>query len=615
MLAKKHIILLLVLFITTWNITFYLNNASAQEYSIPSWIKNNAKWWHDKKISDSEFVQGIQYLINQEIIKIPQITVDPNFSQQIPSWIRTSAGAWADNLVSNDDFGKGIEHLIGQGIIKISSPQPPETLSELSGNVTILTSSSEHVFNFTNTGIMFSQDQTLNTLNSRYIVETKEGSIALTVPSFTDEKIHLGTKKGQTELKITRVASKIVNYWIFSDKINTYAWNSIKHAIDFADKNATSVINHAFDALPNGGVVLINPGTYTISGTILLNSNDILEGSGWSTILKMTDGANNTNMINGKQSGEENIVIRDLQIDGNRINQFIHPKRGIYLSEVTNVVVDHVFVNHIDGTGIAFFATDKFRYNQALINSVVNDTARDTVYFVGNRAIIVNNTLTNWNDTGLVLSNCRDCIVSNNKISGIPTAIGNGMAIIRNSTRVAAFDNEIKNSPHDGIVFQRVGLWYAGNSILISENHILDNSQNGINMGTKSDKNYGVIIDNNEIINNTENGVLIAGNMTRLTNNLIEKNGEDGVLLYNAYHTLISGNIIADNGLVYGSNHNYGIEITGDLPLGSVSTLITGNYIFDDQLSKTQMLAIDTESASSDTTIKDNQFNGINIVP
>ena len=95
MLAKKHIILLLVLFITTWNITFYLNNASAQEYSIPSWIKNNAKWWHDKEISDSEFVQGIQYLINQEIIKIPQITVGPNLSEQIPTWIRTSAGAWA----------------------------------------------------------------------------------------------------------------------------------------------------------------------------------------------------------------------------------------------------------------------------------------------------------------------------------------------------------------------------------------------------------------------------------------------------------------------------------------------------------------------------------------
>ena len=615
MLAKKHIILLLVLFITTWNITFYLNNVSAQEYSIPSWIKNNAKWWHDKEISDSEFVQGIQFLLNDEVIKIPQITVGPNLSEQIPTWIRTSAGAWADNLVSDEVFGKEVEHLIGQGIIKISSPQPPETLSELAGNVTILTSSSEHVFNLTNTGIIVSKTQTLNTFDSTYIVETKEGNIVLAVPSFTDEKIYLDSHKGKTGLKISRVGSKIVNYQIFSDKINTYAWNTIKHSIDFADKNSSSVINHAFDALPHGGVVRIDSGTYTLSGTILLHSDDVLEGSGWSTILKMTDGANNTDMIKEKKLGEENIVIRNLQIDGNRINQFIHPKHAIYLSEVANVVLDHVFANHIDGTAIAVFSAGKAQYNQALINSVVNDTARDAVYFAGNRAIIVNNTLTNWNDTGLVLSICRDCIASNNQISGIPTAIGNGIAIISNSTRVAIFDNEIKNSPHDGIVFQRVGFWFAGNNILISGNHILDNSQNGINMGTRSDKNYGVTIDNNEIINNAKNGVLIAGNKTRLTNNLIEKNGGSGVFLYNAYDTLIRGNIIADNGLKSESDNNYGIEISGDPPYGSVSTLITGNYIFDDQLATTQKLAINTEPASSDTTIKNNQFDPINIVP
>jgi hypothetical protein len=38
--------------------------------TIPPWIKNNAKWWSDGTITDSDFVQGIQYLITNGIIKL-----------------------------------------------------------------------------------------------------------------------------------------------------------------------------------------------------------------------------------------------------------------------------------------------------------------------------------------------------------------------------------------------------------------------------------------------------------------------------------------------------------------------------------------------------------------
>ena len=37
---------------------------------IPSWIKMNAKWWSEGKISDVEYVTGIEYLVNQGIIKL-----------------------------------------------------------------------------------------------------------------------------------------------------------------------------------------------------------------------------------------------------------------------------------------------------------------------------------------------------------------------------------------------------------------------------------------------------------------------------------------------------------------------------------------------------------------
>jgi len=37
---------------------------------VPSWIKNNACWWSVGLISDSDFAQGIQWLIGQGIIRI-----------------------------------------------------------------------------------------------------------------------------------------------------------------------------------------------------------------------------------------------------------------------------------------------------------------------------------------------------------------------------------------------------------------------------------------------------------------------------------------------------------------------------------------------------------------
>jgi len=87
--------------------------------SIPNWVKNNAKWWADKQIGDSDFIQGIQYLITQEIIKIPETKADSGSSQEIPTWIRNNAKWWADGQISDDDFISGIQYLISNGIMKV----------------------------------------------------------------------------------------------------------------------------------------------------------------------------------------------------------------------------------------------------------------------------------------------------------------------------------------------------------------------------------------------------------------------------------------------------------------------------------------------------------------
>ena len=47
-------------------------NASAQDYVIPAWIKNNAGWWAEGQIDDSSFVSGIQWLVSNGIIVVEE---------------------------------------------------------------------------------------------------------------------------------------------------------------------------------------------------------------------------------------------------------------------------------------------------------------------------------------------------------------------------------------------------------------------------------------------------------------------------------------------------------------------------------------------------------------
>jgi len=44
--------------------------ASAQSDAVPAWIKNTAGWWADDQISETEFVNSMEYLIDSGIIDV-----------------------------------------------------------------------------------------------------------------------------------------------------------------------------------------------------------------------------------------------------------------------------------------------------------------------------------------------------------------------------------------------------------------------------------------------------------------------------------------------------------------------------------------------------------------
>jgi tetratricopeptide (TPR) repeat protein len=86
---------------------------------IPDWIRSNASWWVEGSIDDDAFVGGIQFLIKEGLIQIPETaqTTASDGSQEIPAWIKNSADWWSQGLISDDDFIKGIQFMVENGII------------------------------------------------------------------------------------------------------------------------------------------------------------------------------------------------------------------------------------------------------------------------------------------------------------------------------------------------------------------------------------------------------------------------------------------------------------------------------------------------------------------
>ena len=89
--------------------------------AVPQWIKNNAGWWADKQLSDTDFSKDIEYLIKTNVIEIPDtLPVDTNISETyIPEWVRNNADWWSESLLSDYEFAKGMQYLITHGIIII----------------------------------------------------------------------------------------------------------------------------------------------------------------------------------------------------------------------------------------------------------------------------------------------------------------------------------------------------------------------------------------------------------------------------------------------------------------------------------------------------------------
>ncbi len=101
--------------ITIYNILGY-----EDPVSVPDWIRNNAEWWASGAIPDSTFATGIEFMLENNIIMISNITSGSISGDEIPNWVRNNAHWWSQNLISEDEFVNSLKFLIQEGIIEIN---------------------------------------------------------------------------------------------------------------------------------------------------------------------------------------------------------------------------------------------------------------------------------------------------------------------------------------------------------------------------------------------------------------------------------------------------------------------------------------------------------------
>jgi hypothetical protein len=100
--------------------------------TVPAWIKNTAGWWATDKIPDEEFLKSLQFLVENKIINVESSdnTITDSSAQPIPAWIKNTAGWWATDKIPDEEFLKGINFLVNSNLLIVDLPDVQELSEE-----------------------------------------------------------------------------------------------------------------------------------------------------------------------------------------------------------------------------------------------------------------------------------------------------------------------------------------------------------------------------------------------------------------------------------------------------------------------------------------------------
>lgn len=258
------------------------------------------------------------------------------------------------------------------------------------------------------------------------------------------------------------------------------------------DRNAADYpsIQDAIDSLPpTGGVVFIPAGTYIISTPIKVPANVTLTGEGFSTYLKLADGAN-CNVIENMHFEswiDENIVITNMQIDGNRAYQTA-PLNGIYLNTAPRAHIENIWAHNFPkwtggwGGSAGFFLLQS--PNAIIRHNIVENNSYTGImlYFSHNSKVSRNHVYRSHRGIYLAITNntevTKNTLIDNNE----------GIRIYGSASDNRIFTNHIEGSFDIGIDITHS---QCENNIMLT-NWLIDNkihiSDSGTNTKLRANK-------------------------------------------------------------------------------------------------------------------------------
>jgi hypothetical protein len=88
------------------------------EERIPDWVKNNAKLWSEEQIDDQSYLNALEFLIENEIIRLETIEIG---EERIPDWVKNNAKLWSEEQIDDQSYLNALEFLIENEIIRLET--------------------------------------------------------------------------------------------------------------------------------------------------------------------------------------------------------------------------------------------------------------------------------------------------------------------------------------------------------------------------------------------------------------------------------------------------------------------------------------------------------------
>src|SRR3989337_1328137 len=163
-LMKNRYKLVVLTFFSICLFSSLIENILAQEEIFPLWLKTNALWWGEDKISDQDFISALQYLIENKLLVIPEpeiseplcgpglvldestdecvihdeldtngIFVDTIDEHQkiVVSWIKVTTLWWGQDKISDQDFIDALQYLVENNVLTLESEIQSKPLAKL----------------------------------------------------------------------------------------------------------------------------------------------------------------------------------------------------------------------------------------------------------------------------------------------------------------------------------------------------------------------------------------------------------------------------------------------------------------------------------------------------